>query len=227
MSVRCLAPIALLGVVLLSAGAGADDGSNSKPDDGGRQLLQSFMNDVASFTATFEQTLLDANDIQLESSKGSVQVRRPGQFRWTYEEPYVQILVADGLNVWSYDVDLEQVTVKPQQDVLANTPALLLSGSRDVDDEFDYIESYEERGITWVRLRPKNTDNGFVQVALGFAGTVLRQMLFFDTLDQTTRIELEEVSLNAELADSVFAFALPPDADLIGEPLQAERVANP
>ena len=63
MSVRCLARIALLGVVLLSASAGADDASNSKPDDGGRQLLQSFMNDVASFTATFEQTLLDAWDV--------------------------------------------------------------------------------------------------------------------------------------------------------------------
>lgn len=215
--------MAYLCSLLLGASAWAADGD----EDRGRALLQRFMSDVASFTATFEQTLLDANNVELESSKGSVQVRRPGQFRWTYEEPYVQILVADGLNVWSYDVDLEQVTVKPQYDVLANTPALLLSGSRDVDDEFEYLESYEERGVTWVRLLPKNTDNGFVQVALGFVGDTLEHMLFFDTLDQTTRIELTDVVLNAELADNVFAFALPPDADLIGEPLKAERLASP
>ncbi|MEM7501384.1 MAG: outer membrane lipoprotein chaperone LolA [Pseudomonadota bacterium] len=224
MGVRVSLIAAAFGCVFLvdASARAADDG-----EDRGRELLQRFMSDVASFTATFEQALLDANNVELESSSGSVQVRRPGQFRWTYEEPYVQILVADGLNVWSYDVDLEQVTVKPQFDVLANTPALLLSGSRDVDDEFEYLESYEDRGVTWVRLEPKNSDNGFVQVALGFRGEALEQMLFFDTLDQTTRIELTDVALNADIENSVFAFVLPPDADLIGEPLKAERLVNP
>lgn len=188
----------------------------------GRQLLDSFLNDVVSLSASFEQSLMDG-DVVLESSRGEMKIRRPGQFRWTYEEPYVQILVADGLNVWSYDVDLEQVTVKPQAEILANTPALLLSGTRELDDEFDYVNSFEKEGTVWVRLRPKNTDNGFSEVDLGFEAGQLKRMAFRDTLEQTTLISLIDATLNEELADRFFTFEVPPSADLIGRPLSAAQ----
>ena len=190
--------------------------------DRGRELLDAFLNDVSSLDARFEQSLVDSQDVVIESSRGTVQIRRPGQFRWTYDEPYVQVLVADGLNVWSYDVDLEQVTVKAQAEVLANTPAILLSGTRNVEDEFEYVESFEERGTIWVRLRPKNTDNGFSEVELGFDEGVLRRMIFADSLEQTTLIALLDVKVNRDLDDDQFRFVVPAGADLIGEPAHAE-----
>lgn len=211
---------ALLAASLIVAGtaAAADPG-----EDRGRELLESFLNDVDSLSARFEQSLLDENDFLLESSSGEVRIRRPGQFRWAYDEPYVQILVADGLNLWSYDVDLEQVTVKPQAEVLANTPALLLSGTRRFDDEFDYVESFSTDDTIWVRLTPKNSDNGFSEVDLGFDNGVLRHMSFRDTLEQTTLIALSEIRLNQELSDAFFGFEVPTDADLIGTPVLAEN----
>ena len=189
----------------------------------GDLLLDDFINNVDSMSASFEQSLVDANDVVVETSRGTVDIRRPGQFRWSYSEPYEQLLVADGLNVWSYDVDLEQVTVKPQAKVLANTPALLLGGSRKVVDEFELVESFADKGTEWLRLRPKNPDNGFEQVELGFDDGVLRRMIFTDNLEQTTLIALLDVSLNDALDDDLFAFSVPESADLVGEPVVADR----
>ena len=189
----------------------------------GKALLDDFFNNVQSYSANFEQSLVDADDVVVESSRGSVQIRRPGQFRWTYTEPYDQVLVADGLNIWSYDVDLAQVIVKDQAAVLANTPALLLGGSREVLDEFDFVDSFTDRGTVWIRLRPKNSDNGFSQVELGFDDGTLSRMIFTDNLEQTTLIALMDVVLNASLDDAYFEFSVPDDVDLVGEPVVADR----
>lgn len=188
----------------------------------GGALLDDFVENVQTMSASFEQSLVDANDVVVETSRGTVQIRRPGQFRWSYSEPYEQLLVADGLNLWSYDVDLEQVTVKPQAEVLANTPALLLGGARKVVDEFELVESFSDRGTEWLRLRPKNQGNGFEQVELGFDDGVLRRMIFSDNLEQTTLIALLDVDLNAPLDDGLFAFSVPESADLVGEPVAAD-----
>lgn len=217
-------PASLLAIAALSIFASTVAVSAyAEEADEGRGLLDNFVKNVQSMTASFEQSLVDADNIVLESSRGTVQIRRPGQFRWSYDEPYVQILVADGLNIWSYDVDLEQVTVKAQADVLANTPALLLGGTRGVLEEFEYIESFKDKDTVWVRLRPKNTENGFSQVELGFDQGVLQRMIFTDNLEQTTLIALLDVGLNETLDDSFFEFTMPDDADLVGEPIVADR----
>jgi len=193
--------------------------------DDGQALLHTFVNQVQSMSARFEQSLIDANGDVLESSRGTVDIRRPGRFRWAYAEPYEQLLVADGLNVWSYDVDLAQVTVKPQADVLSNTPALLLGGADDVLADFDYLGSFEDRGTVWIRLRPKNADHGFSKVELGFTDGTLSRMMFDDTLEQTTLIALLDVTTNEPIEDDYFKFVVPDDVDLVGLPILAEPVS--
>jgi outer membrane lipoprotein carrier protein len=167
----------------------------------------------------FEQQLVDADDLVVDESSGTIEIQKPGRFRWTYLEPYEQILVADGLNIWSYDVDLEQVTVKAQAKVLASTPALLLGGSQNVLDDFEYVGSFAERDIVWVRLRPKTTDNGFTKVELGFKDGKLSRMIFGDNLGQTTLIALFDLSLNESIDEQRFSFTPPDGVDVVGQPL--------
>ena len=185
----------------------------------GQQLINDFVNDVQTISGRFEQQLIDADDIVVDKSSGTIEIQKPGRFRWTYLEPYEQILVADGLNIWSYDVDLEQVTVKAQAEVLASTPALLLGGSQDVLDDFDYAGSFSERQIVWVRLRPKTTENGFTKVELGFDEGKLDRMIFSDNLGQTTLIALFDVTLNEPIDEHRFSFLPPEDVDVVGQPL--------
>ena len=189
--------------------------------DTGRELVDAFVNDVETLSSRFQQTLLDADGSVLDQSSGTLEIRRPGQFRWAIEEPYEQWLIADGLNVWSYDVDLAQVVVKPQTEALASTPALLLGGSAEVFNEFSYDGSFEEAGLTWVRMTPVDTESGFRQVELAFAGRSLSRMLFKDNLEQTTIVSLSDVSVNGEIDPERFVFSIPDDVDVVGTPIAA------
>ena len=190
-------------------------------EDAGRRYVDNFVADIVTFQGNFEQALLDADGQVIDKTTGTLEIQRPGQFRWSYIEPYEQWLVADGLNVWSYDVDLAQVTVKPQASALANTPALLLGGSSDALEQFTYEESYVEADTTWVRLTPKITASGFERVELGFKDGTLHRMVFFDNLEQTTLVDLSEVSVNLPIDADRFNFVVPEDVDVVGVPAVA------
>ena len=211
----------IAGLLLFTAGR-ADD----SVADAGEALVNAFVNDVVTFAGDFEQSLIDPDGRLLETTSGTLEIRRPGQFRWVYEEPYEQWLVADGTNIWSYDVDLEQVTVKPQADALANTPALLLGGSGQAMDQFEYGGSFEESGMTWVRLLPVDTDSGFRRVELGFDDGRLGRMVFLDNLEQTTVVVLNNVVVNEPIDAARFEFAVPDDVDVVGKPVAATRTGD-
>ncbi len=169
----------------------------------------------------FEQSLIDADGTIVEVSSGTLEIDRPSRFRWVYDEPYEQWLVADGTNVWSYDVDLAQVTVKPQAEALKNTPAMLLGDAEKALLQFRFDGSFVAGDITSVRLQPLDTSNGFDRVELGFIDGELRRMVFFDNLEQTTLVTFRDIKINAAIDDDSFVFTVPDDADLVGVPLAA------
>jgi outer membrane lipoprotein carrier protein len=206
--------LAVFGLCFAYAAVAADSNETE-----GEVLLERFLNDVSTLSARFEQSLVDENDVVIDESAGTVEIARPGRFRWANTEPYEQLLVADGVNVWNYDADLMQVTVRPQQEILKNTPALLLGGSSDVLIDFDYIGSFSDRGTVWVRLRPKGSDSGFEQVELGFTDGQLSRMIFSDNLQQKTLIALFDVVQNGVIPAGRFEFSPPPGVDLVGVPV--------
>ena len=197
--------------------------AEAEADSDGLALIERFLRDIQTLSGRFEQSLIDADNQVVEESSGTLEIQRPGRFRWAYAEPYEQLLVADGLNVWSYDVDLAQVTVKSQVEVLSSTPALLLGGSPDALDQFDYVGSFTDRGTVWIRLRPKNRQSGFNKVELGFNDGELTRMLFSDNLEQTTLIALFDVSLNGNIEADRFQFDPPEDVDIVGTPATSDE----
>ena len=200
-------------------------GAQVRNDDVGRQLVDAFINDVITLQARFEQSMIDAEGAIVERTSGTLEIERPGRFRWSYSDPYEQWLVADGLNIWSYDVDLAQVTVKPQAEALANTPALLLGGGDDALSQFRFEGSTIEDGATWVRMIPIDTSSGFERMELGFTDGQLTRMAFFDNLSQTTFVALHEVTTNEPIDAERFEFTVPDDADLVGTPVVADESA--
>lgn len=191
-------------------------------DDVGEKLVNDFITNVITLQGRFEQSLIDAEGIVVEETSGTLELERPARFRWSYNEPYEQWLIADGRNVWSYDLDLQQVTVKPQQQALANTPALLLGGSEDALQQFNFGGTTVEEVTTWVRLEPKNSDNGFNRIELGFIDEKLQRMIFFDNLEQTTLVALYDVIINEPIDAERFEFLVPAGVDVVGVPIAAE-----
>lgn len=195
-------------------------------DELGERLVHHFLTDVITLEGRFEQSVMDADGTVIDQSSGTLEIERPTRFRWSFAEPYEQWLVADGLNVWSYDLDLEQVTVKPQRKALANTPALLLGDSENALEQFDFGGTTIEEATVWVQLVPKNRNSGFDRVELGFVDDELRRMVFFDNLGQTTLVALFDVRINEPIDASRFEFKVPHGVDLVGVPAVAE-VAEP
>ena len=206
--------ILLLLFALLTNNAFAD----AEADVLGEKLVHEFLTNIETLEGRFDQSLIDADGEIVETNSGTLEIQRPTRFRWSYTEPYEQWLIADGVNIWSYDLDLEQVTVKAQAEALANTPALLLGGSDDALQQFDFGGTTVETVTTWVRLDPKNKDSGFNRVELGFIDNELRRMVFFDNLEQTTLVALHDVTVNEAIDSKRFEFTVPDGVDLVGTP---------
>ncbi len=208
--------IALLAGLLAAAPSYAE--TDAETDAYGRKLVDEFLSDVITLQGDFVQVLFDANGDEVDRTSGTLEIEKPGRFRWSYEDPYEQWLIADGDNIWSYDLDLEQVTVKPQTEALTNTPALLLGGSQEALQQFDFGGTTIERVTTWVRLDPKDKSSGFERVELGFMDNELRRMLFIDNLDQRTFVALNDVAINEPIDGERFTFVVPEGVDLVGKP---------
>lgn len=206
----------LLFVIACSA---ANVAAQSSVDEMGEMLVHHFLTDVTTMQGSFEQSLIDADGTVVEVTSGTLEIERPVRFRWSYNEPYEQWLIADGLNVWSYDLDLQQVTVKPQRDALANTPALLLGGAKDALAQFNFGGTTVDEVTTWVRLEPKDENSGFNRIELGFIDGKLMRMMFFDNLQQTTLIALHDVTINEPIDAERFEFSAPDGVDVVGVPI--------
>lgn len=207
-------PVALVVSVFLGvAGAAAQ----SDPDSDAA-ALDAFLDEVDTLEADFEQVLRDADGRVLERAAGTLALSRPSRFRWRYREPFEQLVVADGRNLWIHDAELEQVTVTPLDEHAASSPAMLLSGDRAVREGFTVVETFGDDGLDWVRLEPELASTDFRDVLIGFDGRVPQRLELVDGLGQVTRIELSGVVVNAELDEEIFEFEPPATADVIGTP---------
>ncbi|MCW8918989.1 MAG: outer membrane lipoprotein chaperone LolA [Gammaproteobacteria bacterium] len=185
----------------------------------GQQRMEAFLDGLTTIKAGFVQTLNNASGELIEKSEGVMAVERPGKFRLQYENPYEQLYVADGRNIWMYDRDLEQVSVKPQSEALGSTPALLLSTTEPMATNFEIRELGEHEGLVWLELNPREADSNFDFVKLALEGDLLRAMEMVDGFGQTTRLYFDPLVRNPTLDAALFQFTPPAGVDVIGEPV--------
>lgn len=190
------------------------------------QALLDFSNSMYSFSADFTQTVYDSDSVVLQESKGQVELMRPGKFRWTYDEPIRQVIVADGLTLWVYDEDIAQVTMQPQATTLGSAPIGLLSGQREIESEFTIVELGDRDGLQWFQLEPLVKDTDFNQVFIALDNTGLRAMELRDNFEQATQIRFNNFKKNAPFSADQFQFTLPEGVDVVGEAGVAPPVAQ-
>ena len=167
--------------------------------------------------ADFTQEILDQNRHVQQQMHGRLVIQRPGKFRWNYQSPYEQEIVADGKRVWLYDVDLEQVTIKPQDQALTGSPASLLSTHSRLEDEFKIRIVQRNDGLQWFELTPKAKESSFEQIFLGLKQKQLYRLQIKDSFGQQTDVEFENVQTNPSVSADTFAFTIPKGVDVIDE----------
>lgn len=179
--------------------------------------LKAFFNNTSSMRANFHQIVNDNQGRKVQEVEGTMQLKRPNKFRWDYNEPYEQQIISDGKQVFLYDVELEQVTVRGFGKALGTSPAALLAGGAGVEKNFKLEDAGTNNGLEWVVATPKAEDSGFERILLGFKGEKLRSMELHDSFSHVTHIAFDKVERNPSLKDSAFLFVPPEGVDVVGE----------
>lgn len=177
-------------------------------------LLREFSQQVKSGRAAFTQTVTSVDGKKKKTSSGQFEFVRPNRFRFVYAKPFEQQIVADGQKVWLYDVDLNQVTVRPLAQALGATPAALLAGSG-FDKEFELAAQGSADGLEWVQATPKAKDGPIRTLRVGFKGSTLAALEIVDAFGQRSLLQFNALEQNLRLPDETFRFTPPKGADVI------------
>ncbi|MCC7039240.1 MAG: outer membrane lipoprotein chaperone LolA [Burkholderiales bacterium] len=204
MVTRLIAACALAALAMLAEGATLD-------------RLRAFVKDTRTARAQFVQTVVDRNGRPGASASGEFLLERPGKFRWTVTRPYRQLLVGDGVRVWIYDEDLNQVIVRRLGDALGATPAALLAGDADVERAFTWQDLPAADGLDWLAATPIDTQSSFTEIRLGFDAKGLAALELVDAFGQRSRVRFTAFERNPQLPAGSFSFTPPKGADVIGE----------
>jgi len=148
-------------------------------------------------------------------SSGSFTFARPGKFIWTYTKPYDQVLQADGEQLFIFDKDLNQVTVRKLGDALGSSPAAILFGSNDLEKNFALSEAGTRDGLEWLKATPKAKDASFEQIQIGLKNGTPEAMELKDSFGQTSILSFKKFEKNPALNATSFKFVMPKGADVI------------
>lgn len=201
----------LMAILLLCGSVYADAGASSTA----QPELAAKLESLASLRARFTQQQIAADGFELRTTAGELCVQRPGRMRWISEPPYEQWVISNGVRLWVYDPDLEQVTIRNFESDIANSPVMLLTGDvASVAGSHDI--SLDKDGHTFV-LTPRAANAAYERITLSFDGTKPSRIALTDSLGEQTVITFSQVEINPSLDLSLFEFAPPAGVDVISQ----------
>jgi outer membrane lipoprotein carrier protein len=206
--------LAELSVVLVTL-CGASIAAAQTPLDG-------YLEHLKTLRAEFSQLVTDGRGLTVQKAAGKLTIVRPGRFRWELTPEggtSPQLMVADGRNLWFYDRDLEQVSVKAAAAALTATPASLLAGDENIRERFTVAAAGRRDGFDWVKVVPKEGDADFREAQLAFLRNELKRMVLKDKLGQTVRLDFSNSERNAPVSEAEMKFTPPEGTDVIGTAL--------
>ncbi len=170
-----------------------------------------------TYQADFKQSVYREESDQAEVTTGRFLIQRPNHFRWQTVEPFEQIIIADGDHLWTYDPELEQVTIQNQQSILADSPLLLLTSSVEaLVEAFDIIEinGQNKQNQQLFSLSPKK-NSLFESVHILIEDKKIKEFFLVDTLGGRTGVEFINIALNQKMDVKEFIFVPPQGIDII------------
>lgn len=177
--------------------------ANVKHDTKAADELAKTLQSMITVSARFSQSTIDKSG-RPKVEKGSMQLKRPNQFRWNITSPFNQEIIAKGGKLWMLDPDFKQVVIKKQDDQSGTTAVQLLSGDASV-----FLKEY---GVTRMNygpevvytLRPRKVSDLFEKLELHFSRDQISAISIVDSLGGKRRIDFTRVELNQPVATHLF-----------------------
>lgn len=157
---------ACLFAVVLASTAFADDAD----------ALQSRLNQVNSFHASFTQRVTSSAGGAIQEGEGEVWVKRPNLFNWHMTSPDEIVMVSDGKTLWFYNPFVEQATANWLKNATGNTPFMLITRNSAADwrqynvkqqgDSFSLVSKSDNGNLKQftIKVTANGTIEGFTAV---------------------------------------------------------------
>jgi len=181
----------------------------------GVTMVKDYLRGLNSLQANFRQITLAADGGEMIESRGTFYLLRPNRFRWDYETPSEQLIVADGKRIYVYDKELEQVSHRSQKAILDGTPAQLLASNEPPEKYFTMRNIDRGDGRVWAELIPKTADTDVEKLQIGFTDGELDTLVMEDRFGQLTRFIFTDLDRNPQLQYDMFRFNRPAGADFL------------
>lgn len=194
---------------------------NAFADEQASDNLIKSLQKIETFKAHFVQKIRDANGQHVSKTSGEMIVRRPGKFYWKSQSPDPILVVADGKHLWTYDIDLAQVTKQELKQALGNSPANLLAGELStLKDNFTITNAKKNQcksksSDECYMLHPHNKEASFADIIIGFTNGKLIEIRMRDSLGQDVYTLFSQVQINQNVENKLFNFVPPKGVDVI------------
>ena len=177
-------------------------------------------NSMRSLEADFSETYTGAGMTRTES--GTLQLKKPGQMRWDYQQPRPKIFVTDGHIAWFYvpgEKQARRTPVKQLDDL--RSPLRYLLGKTKLEKELDGLSLAPDQkpvnsGDVILRGIPKGMRDRVEQTLLEIAPDGMIVRIVVEELDgSTTEFRFHQQKENVQLADQQFHFVPPAGVEIV------------
>jgi outer membrane lipoprotein carrier protein len=208
----------LLLATLLAGGALA---AQAGPLESLENFIRTAKTGHADFTQVVTAPPRNGQPGKTKTSTGTFDFERPNRFRFVYQKPFQQTIVADGQTLWLHDQDLNQVTQRKQAKVLGSTPAALIAAAPDLETlkkDFDLQPLPDQDGMQWVQATPRGKEGQLANMKVGFRGDQLTALDILDNFGQRSLLTFNNMQVNAGVSADTFRFQPPKGADVVQAP---------
>ena len=184
------------------------------------EILKGLLEPIKKISADFSQRTVTSKGEVTQSSQGKLLVQKPGKFRWEMMSPEHHLIISDGAKIWNYDEMLEQVTIQRLQEA-TGSPVFFLSGDvADIEQDFVVNKVLASNNcsssLSCFELLPRQDEQPFQWVRIGFNENEVKEMQVLDHLGQTSHFKFSYVSTDPNIGPDVFKFTPPEGVDVIG-----------
>lgn len=179
------------------------------------QPLHNFIEGLKSYSAEFVQEREEEAFFQVERAKGTFDLDRPGKMRWDYHSPEEQHIIVDGSHLWVYDLELDQVSVRPISDIQGDIPLAWLLFDEPVEKAYRIIPAGKRNNMTWYNLQPRSATY-FQSIEIGLRDGVMQEVWMYQSADNITKVKFKNIRMNEGISPRAFEFTPPKGADVVG-----------
>lgn len=177
--------------------------------------FRAFTKDLSSLTGAFTQEVRDKNGRVTRTSAGNFSIVRPGKFRFSYDKPYKQTIVSDGVTVWLHDHDLNQVTIRKIGEALAEQPLALLLDPQSAEKQFELKAAPPQGSIKTVVATAKKTDASVSEIAVAIVAAQPSEIAWRDSWQNVNTLRFASLTRNGKVDADTFNFVVPKGVDVL------------